>query len=106
MISSDSPRSSLRIVTPALLLSVGLALGCDILGPDLDGRGTIRFLDLEGGCWGILTDEDLYEPVNLDARFRIDGMRVDFEAKLRKDMASPCMIGPMIELTKINAVGV
>ena len=91
-----------RLAAYAGGLSLALGLGCDIMGPDLEGRGTIRYVDLEGGCWGLLTDEDLFEPINLASEFRVDGLLVVFEAERREDMASPCMMGPIVELSKIR----
>ena len=78
---------------------------CGILGPDLDGYGTVTFYDFEGGCWAIVTEKDRYQPTNLDEEFKIDGLGVDFEAEIIKGLNSPCQMGPLIELKRIRRVG-
>ena len=79
-----------------------LGWACGILGPDLDGLGTVEFFDFPGGCWGIRTNKDVYEPINLCDEFKVDGLRVEFEAAFRKDLNSPCQMGPLIEIEKIT----
>ena len=49
-------------------------------GPIVSGRGTIIFLDFEGGCWGIVGDDGKhYYPLGLIEDFKIDGLRVYFK---------------------------
>ncbi len=44
--------------------------------------GTIRHLALEGGAWGIETDRgEKLLPINLEARFRVEGLRIRFRAE-------------------------
>jgi hypothetical protein len=41
--------------------------------------GTIRHLTIEGGAWGIETEDgEQLLPVNLDSGHRIDGLKVQF----------------------------
>ena len=84
-----------------LLAGLGLTGGCNVLDPDLDGLGTVRFVEVEGGCWGIETAEEFLEPTNLPAEFRVDGLRVIFEAD-GTDFASTCQIGPIVRLRDIR----
>lgn len=47
--------------------------------------GTIRYIPLEGGFYGIETDEgEKYFPLNLKDELKKDGLRVWFKAKLKK----------------------
>ncbi|MHC4260864.1 MAG: hypothetical protein ACYSTF_10720 [Planctomycetota bacterium] len=43
--------------------------------------GTVRYIDLEGGFFGIVGDNGVhYEPHNLPPEFAVDGLRVIFRA--------------------------
>lgn len=66
-------------------------------------RGTVRFIDLEGGFYGIIGDDGKkYDPINLSREFQIDGLPVHFEAKVRDDVATIRMWGTPIEILKIE----
>jgi len=73
-------------------------------GGIIKGVGTIIFLDLEGGFYGIITHDNHYVPINLPPEFEMDGLRVKFEAKIRKDLVSIHMWGILIELTYIDKI--
>jgi inhibitor of cysteine peptidase len=65
--------------------------------------GTVRFQEIEGGCWSIVaTDSTVYEPLNLGEDFRQDGLAVSFVARPRPEMASICMVGQIVELVSIR----
>jgi hypothetical protein len=66
--------------------------------------GTIRKIDLEGGFFGIITDdgEQLF-PLNLGMDFRKDGLRVQFEFE-HKPMFTAQMWGMKGYVTDITAV--
>jgi len=69
----------------------------------ISGTGTIKFIYLEGGFYGIIGDNgDHYDPINLNQEFQVDGLRVRFEAKIRDDLASFHMWGTIIEIIKIE----
>jgi len=88
---------ALRVAAAALL-----AGGCGITTPDLDTEGIVRFIDVEGGCWGIESDGTIYEPIDLPEAMRIDGLVVVYEAEVLLDRASICQIGPVIDLLRIT----
>lgn len=92
---------TLRAAVVALMVA---APACDILTPELDGQGVVRFIDVEGGCWAIESGGDLYEPIDLPEAFEQDGLGVDFEAVERDDLASICQVGPIVELLRIREV--
>ena len=81
-----------------------LAGSCQLLGPDasLSGEGTVRFLEIEGGCWVIESAGETYEPLFLPREFEEDGLRVTFEARPSRDAVSTCQVGPIIELVEID----
>jgi inhibitor of cysteine peptidase len=69
----------------------------------IKNSGTITFLELEGGFYGILTeDENRYDPINLADEFKKDGIQVDFTAYPRNDMMSFHMWGQLIEIRTIQ----
>ena len=103
---------SLMSLTPFFLFSacqnpVGNDFGYyRYVGTDLiEGAGTITHLSFEGGFYGIMTGtEGHWDPINLPSEFMKDGLRVKFQAKLRKDLGSFHMWGMMVELTSIEKI--
>lgn len=68
-------------------------------------KGTVKFINLEGGFYGIIGDDGKnYLPINLSQEFKIDGTRVKFEGKIRKDILTIYMWGEPIEITKIEVI--
>lgn len=66
--------------------------------------GTVVYMDLEGGFYGIAGDDVNYDPLNLGEEFREDGLKVEFTAYLVEDMASSHMWGQLVEIRSIKAV--
>jgi hypothetical protein len=84
---------------------VFLLLGCisDRGVDQIKTDGTVRFISLEGGFYGIVADDGTrYEPVNLKEEFRVDGLRVRFTAKPAMDQVSFQMWGLRIEILTIE----
>ena len=68
-------------------------------------RGIIRYIPLEGGFYGIITDDEKkYLPLNLPEKYKHDGLRVWFKAKLRKDATTIYMWRKPIEILKIKKI--
>jgi heat shock protein HslJ len=68
--------------------------------------GTVRFIELEGGFFGIITpDGKHYLPLNLPAEFQVDGMPVTFTAREKTNVATIVMWGIPVELDAIESVG-
>lgn len=67
--------------------------------------GEVRFINLEGGFYGIIgSDGKNYYPVNLSNEFKIDGIKVKFEGRIRKDLITTTMWGETLEIIKINKI--
>ena len=67
--------------------------------------GTITYIDLEGGFYGIAGDDgNEYLPLNLDQQYHIDGLRVAFEYEPVKDTMTIQMWGMPIQLTFIEKI--
>jgi hypothetical protein len=71
----------------------------------ISGSGTVRFIEINGGFWGIIGDDGKnYDPLALDPAFQKEGLRVRFEAVPETDMMSTRMWGTLITLVSIEAV--
>jgi len=69
----------------------------------ISGTGTVTFVDLEGGFYGIIADGGIqYDPTNLDRNFEQDKLRVNFEGRIRSDVVNTHQWGTILELTKIE----
>lgn len=88
------------VLTSLALLGVG-SCSSDAMSPEVERVGVVSFVDVEGGCWKIVYDNTSYEPVNLDPDYRVDGLRVEFSARLATDVGSLCMVGTLVEITSI-----
>ncbi len=97
-----------KILRPIIFLVLAMTImalaGCAGAGKDVvSGTGAVRFIDLEGGFYGVIGDDGKnYDPINLGQEFQEDGLRIRFEAKIREDIASTHMWGTLIEITKIE----
>ena len=68
-------------------------------------EGEVVYLDVEGGFWGIVTDDGKqYEPLALPLEFRREGLHVKGKLKLRKELYSPNMWGTIVDIIEIVAV--
>ncbi len=97
-----------KVLCLTILLTLGIAIvaltGCVGGGGEIvSGTGTVTYVDLEGGFYGIIGDNgEHYDPTYLGQEFQEDGLRVRFEAKIREDIASTHMWGTMIEISSIE----
>ena len=97
-------RESVIIVVVAisviLLITLSYALQEDEV---VSGTGTITYLSLEGGFFGIVGDDgEHYDTVNLDEEFRVDGLRVQFKARISENQVSGHMWGTIVEIIEIH----
>jgi hypothetical protein len=82
------------LADPAPPLAPGQVLATD---------ATIRFVDIEGGCWAIQNAAgQLYEPINLSRGFRTDGLSVRVVLRGAPDATSICMIGPLVTIDSVS----
>ena len=95
-----------------LALIILVLTGCGGSGVDLDNRslgigpvsGTVRYIDLEGGFYGIVVDDKTaYEPQNLAPEFQQDGLLVRFSG-LRINDGSSLMWGIPLKITSIEKI--
>lgn len=71
----------------------------------VEGTGTIKFLNFEGGFYGIVGDAgEHYDPINLGEDFRVDGLRVHFKVRIEEGMVSFHMWGIIVSIISIEEV--
>lgn len=64
---------------------------------------TIRFVNIEGGCWMLVAGEDeRFEPVELPEAFLVDGLRVLVTLRSRPDLTSICAVAPLADVLAIQ----
>lgn len=88
------------------LLSLGLG-GClneeNGLSQEVVATGTVHFVDLEGGFYGLVAEDGArYLPLNLPKNFQAEGMRVRFRGKLRPEVVTIQQWGTPLELLEIE----
>lgn len=85
-------------------------LGSEVLSLSLggtkiiQGSGTVRLIDSEGGTFGIIADDGThYLPSSLPAKFKKDGLNVEFKAYLMPINPAYRMWGSPIRIISITA---
>ncbi|HXW98449.1 MAG TPA: protease inhibitor I42 family protein, partial [Methanomicrobiales archaeon] len=67
--------------------------------------GTVTREDIEGGFYGIVSDNGTrYEPLDLDPKYQVDGLRVAFETTPAGDTASTRMWGTSVHLSLVEEI--
>lgn len=96
-----------RLIVAVSLLAVLCSLAPIVVSADggpaeVNFRGTVKYINLEGGFWGILAEDGKkYDPVNLADEYKKDGLTVQVAAKVRNSY-SIHMWGTIIEITAIS----
>jgi hypothetical protein len=72
-------------------------------GPAQEVTAIVRYLDLEGGFYGLVTDEgQKLDPVNLPEAFRKDGTRIRARLEELEGRASTHMWGKLVRILSIE----
>ncbi len=113
-----------KIISCILIAGLLIISSCEILDDDDDNvldsdnvfydsegiliiYGTMRFIDVEFGCWQLESIEGRhYAPINLPERFKQNGIFVKVHAKLRPDIYGICRTGLFIEVLSIRKIEV
>ncbi len=65
--------------------------------------GTVRYLDLEGGFYGIVADDGRkLDPVNLPEEFQKDGLRLEVRVVPLRDHVSARMWGTPVRILQLK----
>jgi hypothetical protein len=106
----------MRIRPPALLLVVlaacsaptsnpwvALPAAGDTAGTMVTIKGTVHYTDVEGGVYSIRAEDGTnYDPLNLPAAFKKDGLAVEAEARTQPATMGINQVGPIVALTRIR----
>jgi len=72
---------------------------------DSCGRGTVRYIPIEGGFYGIEGDDAVnYDPVNLPHEFQKEGLRIEFVYREGDDLITFHMWGKVIEILSVKEI--
>ncbi|BDA62263.1 hypothetical protein K5M76_03110 [Shewanella xiamenensis] len=75
-------------------------------GEGMTLQGTVRYLNLEGGFWGIIADNgQKILPKNLPQEYRKDGIRLSFSAQEITGMMTIQQWGKLSNLSDITVIG-
>jgi hypothetical protein len=91
---------SLRFGLGALLLVTAGLHACGASAPSADAPvktepATVRFIQVETGCWVLETAAGRVQPVDLPEAFRQDGLAVEVVLRDAPAMMSACQVGPL-----------
>ncbi len=76
---------------------------CSRMSCGVQGKGTMKYLSMEGGFYGIDADSGAhYRPVNLPKEFARDGLRVRFCAEPLEGVMSFHMWGTPVEIVNME----
>ena len=93
-------KRTLYLTILSALAAVILLIGC--AGAVVSGAGTVQYIDVEDGFYGIIGDDgENYDPINLTQEFQVDGLRVWFQANVREDDNSTHMWGKTVKISSI-----
>jgi len=91
----------MRLLLVAVMV-IGVVFSCCDRTESVSDTGTVRFLALEGGFYGIIDDHDRrWDPTNLPQEYQIDSLRVRFEGIII-DAPTFHMWGRTVELRLIK----
>ena len=98
--------TSSGILAIALALSILAAPAtAQEAGDVVTGTGTIEFIEVEGGFYGLIADDGThYFPQNLSENFQINGTRVRFELTVAEQQDSFYMWGIQVHIDFIQPV--
>ena len=96
-------KSIIKNLIAFLFLTI-MIISCSSTEPELiDTTGTVKYISLEGGFYGIITDNGKsLDPINLPKEFQVDGKRVFVKYHSKKEGADFHMWGVIIEIIEIK----
>ena len=94
LLAACTPKSTPWVVLPAT---------ADTTGTKLSIVGTVHYTAIEGGVYTIRAEDGTnYDPTNLPAEFKKEGLAVEAEARKQDAMAGIHQVGPIVTLTRIR----
>ena len=93
---------ALMAAAACFLIAAGCVTEEPSAGMEVSGMGTIHYIDLEGGFYGIVTERGTqYLPLNLAEELKVDGTEVTFTGVTEEDAITMNMWGTPIQITGI-----
>ena len=85
-------------------LVAALAFACTSPTAPFGVDATVRLAStVEGPCWSLVTASNkAYQPVDLPAAFRTDGLAVRVELRDASGWISICSVGPLVHVENIR----
>jgi hypothetical protein len=87
------------------VVSIVVISGCVEKDDIVIGTGRIKFINLEGGFYGILANNgNQYDPINLAPEFQVEGLRVMFSLRILENQTNVHMWGSMVEILSMTTL--
>jgi hypothetical protein len=84
----------------ALMASV--VFGCTSPTASAGLEATVHFAtSVESSCWSLVTPATVYEPVDLPAAFRVEGLKVHVVLSDAPGWATICYVGQLVHVNSI-----
>ncbi|WP_394204488.1 hypothetical protein [Shewanella waksmanii] len=97
---TSADKSIAKVDTPTTVQPIEVKKGV------LMNQGTVRRINLEGGFWGIITDDGRkILPQNLAKEYQKDGLRISFNSQEVKGMMTIQQWGTLSTLKSIKVIG-
>ena len=94
--------------TALSMLALGMVAACSTpTGAVMRANATVHFNPIEGGFYELVSDADgvHYDPTNLAACYKEEGLRVEVTFRVRNDLGGFHMAGPIVDIQSIFAPG-
>ncbi len=67
--------------------------------------GTVKFIDIEGGFYGIISDDGTkLDPLNLSVDYQEDGLRIKAGISIKKNVVTIRMWGTPVQINQIQKI--
>ena len=98
-------RDKYKFALAIIVFAFALLLFNGCVKVSLEDTGTIKYINLEGGFYGIVADNgQKLDPLNLKDEFKKDGLRVKFVYSLKKGTVNVHQWGKIIEILSIRKI--
>ena len=90
------------LIAAACLTACGAQPETNAATPSRGQPATVRFVNVETGCWALELDTQRVQPVDLPEEFKTDGLAVSVELRDAPDMMTVCQVGPLKHIEHIE----
>ena len=105
VLSAALAAASVPAVTPACVWAGAPQRADKAAGEPFSVTATIRYIELEGGFYGIFSDDGRrFDPLNLPREYAADGLRVKVAGRTVPDRLSFHMWGTVVQIESIARI--